>query len=133
MKIQDGLVTFRYRDRTDGDKCKQMTIYAQEFIRRFLLHVLPDSSMRIRHYGFLANRCKSKELARCCEIFGLSADPPEVPEETAQEKIMRLTGVDVSGCPRCRQDRMRRVLELPMLSVCVPRDSLLMPEVLDTS
>jgi len=132
-KVQDGLVTFRYRDRADGDKCKQMTICAQEFIRRFLLHVIPESYKRIRHFGLFANRCKSKDLARCREIFGLSADPPEVPEETAQEKILRLTGVDVLECPRCRQGRMRWVLELPMLSVYVPRDSPLMPEVLDTS
>ncbi|NIQ12004.1 MAG: IS91 family transposase [Gammaproteobacteria bacterium] len=133
VKVEDGLVTFRYRDRADGDDCKHMTITAQEFIRRFLLHVLPESFQRLRHFGLLANRCKSKDLARCREIFGLSADPPEVPEETAQEKILRLTGVDVSECPRCRQGRMRRVLELQMPSVCVPRDSPLMPEVLDTS
>jgi len=133
VKVEGSLVTFRYRDRADGDKCKHMTIDAQEFIRRFLLHVLPDSFQRIRHFGFLANRSKSKDLARCREIFGLSADPPEVPEETAQEKILRLTGVDVSECPRCRQGRMRWVLEMPMLSVCVPGDPPLMSEVLDTS
>ena len=133
VKVEDGLVTFWYRDRADGDKCKQMIICAQEFIRRFLLHVLPESFMRIRHYGFLANRCKSEDLARCREIFGLSADPPEVPAETTQEKILRLTGVDVTVCPCCKQGRMRRVSELIMLSVCVPRDSPLMPDVLDTS
>jgi hypothetical protein len=68
LKIEDGLVTFRYRDRTDADKCKQMTITAGEFIRRFLLHVLPDSYVRIRHYGFLANRCKKQDLVRCREL-----------------------------------------------------------------
>jgi len=133
VKAGDGLVTFRYKDRTNGDKCKQMTICAQEFIRRFLLHVLPDSYVRIRHYGFLANRCKREDMAKCRELLGLSADLPPVPEETAQEKMLRLTGVDVTECPRCKQGRMRRVIELPILAVCASRDSPLMPKVLDTS
>jgi len=132
-KVEDGLVTFRYRDRADGDKCKHLTIDAQEFIRRFLLHVLPDSFQRIRHFGFLANRCKSKNLARCRELLGLRFELPKVPEETLQEKILRLTGVDVTECPRCKQGRMRRVMELPILLACVSRSPPIMPEVLETS
>lgn len=92
VKAEDGLVTFRYRDRADGDKCKQLNLGADEFIRRFLLHVLPDSFVRIRHYGFLANRCKKRFLPRCRELLGFCPDPPEVPSETTQEKILRLTG-----------------------------------------
>lgn len=95
VKSENGLVTFRYRDRADGDKCKQLTVDADEFIRRFLLHVLPDSFVRIRHYGFLANRCKKQFLHRCRELLGLRPDPPEVPPETTQERMLRLTGVDV--------------------------------------
>jgi predicted Zn-ribbon and HTH transcriptional regulator len=133
VKVEDGLVTFRYRDRADNDRCKQITIAAQEFIRRFLLHVLPDSFMRIRHYGFLANRCKKDDLARCRELLGLSSEPPQIPEETMQEKMLRLTGVDVTECPRCKQGRMRRNIELPILAVCASIDSPLTPKVLDTS
>jgi hypothetical protein len=133
VKVEAGQVTFRYRDRSDGDKCKLMTIAAQEFIRRFLLHVIPDSYKRTRHFGFLANRCKKRDLVRCRELLGLCADLPPIPAETMQEKMLRLTGVDVTVCPCCKQGRMRRVSELPMLSVYVPRDSPLMPEVLDTS
>lgn len=133
VKIKDGRVTFRYRDRADGDKYKNMTIDAQEFIRRFLLHVLPDSFQRIRHFGFLANRCKKQELVRCRERLGLCAALPPIPAETMQEKMLRLTGVEVTVCPCCKQGRMRWVLELPMLSVCFSRDPPLMPEVLDTS
>jgi len=133
VKVEDGLVTFRYRDRTDGDKCKQMTISAQEFTRRFLLHVIPDSYKRIRHFGFLANRCKKRDLIRCRELLGLCSDLPPIPAETMQEKMLRLTGVDVTECPRCKQGRMRRVIELPILAVCASRDSPLMPKVLDTS
>jgi predicted Zn-ribbon and HTH transcriptional regulator len=133
LKIEDGFVTFRYRDRTDGDKCKQMTLNAEEFIRRFLLHVLPESLTRIRHYGFLANRCKKRLLPRCRELLGLCPDLPEVHSETTQERMLHLTGLDITECPRCKQGRMRRVAELPMLLVCIWRDLQVMPEILDTS
>jgi len=133
VKVEDGLVTFRYRDRTDGDKCKQMTISAPEFIRRFLLHVIPDSYKRIRHFGFLANRCKKRDLIRCRELLGLCTDLPPIPAETMQEKMLRLTGVDVTVCPCCKQGRMRRIAELPMLLVCVRPDLQVMPEIMDTS
>lgn len=132
-KVEDGLVTFRYRDRADGDKCKHMTIAAQEFIRRFLLHVLPDSYMRIRHYGFLANRCKKQNLARCRELLGLCPDLPEIPEQTAQEKMLQLTGVDVTECPCCKQGRMERVMELSIVSACMLRSPPIIQEVPDTS
>jgi hypothetical protein len=132
VKAGDGLVSFRYRDRTDNDRCKKITIAAQEFIRRFLLHVLPDSFMRIRHYGFLANRCKKQELVRCRELLGLCPNLPRIPTETMQEKMLRLTGVDVTVCPCCKQGHMRRVIELPILAVCASRDSPLMSKILNT-
>jgi hypothetical protein len=105
----------------------------QEFIRRFLLHVIPDSYKRIRHFGFLANRCKKQDLVRCRKLLGLCPDLTPIPAETMQKKMLRLTGVDVTVCPCCKQGRMRRVAKLPMLLVCVLRDSPLMPEILDTS
>ena len=100
VKIEDGFVTFNYRDRADGNKCKQQTINAQEFIRRFLLHVVPDSYKRVRHFGFLANRCKKQNLRKCRELLGLSPDAPASPEETLQEKMLRLTGIDIMECRR---------------------------------
>ena len=133
VKVENGFVTFSYRDRTDGDKRKHMTIAARAFIRRFLLHVLPDSFMRIRHYGFLANRCKKQDLARCRELFNLCPDLPEVPEQTAEEKMLQLTGRDVTLCPCCKQGRMKRIMELPNLLLAASRDSPIIPDVLDTS
>jgi len=114
VKVEDRLVTFQYRDRTLNDKCKQITISADEFIRRFLLHVIPDSYKRIRHFGFLANRCKKQDMVRCRELLGLCPDLPPIPAETMQEKMLRLTGVDVTVCPCCKQGRMRRVAGLPL-------------------
>src|SRR5439155_6845927 len=71
LQVQDGEVTLSYRDRKDSDRKKTMTLEAQEFIRRFLLHVLPEGFMRIRHFGFLANRAKKQSLAQCRKLLDL--------------------------------------------------------------
>jgi predicted Zn-ribbon and HTH transcriptional regulator len=113
--IEDGNVTFSYRDRSDGDTLKAMTVTAEEFIRRFLLHALPRSFMRIRHFGFLANRCKDRDLRRCRELLGL---PPEVLEPqpmTVGEELRALTGQDPAQCPACKTGVMSVVGELPPL------------------
>lgn len=78
LAVGHGCVTFSYRDRKDSSQQKTMTLDACEFIRRFLLHVLPSGLMRIRHFGFLANRWKAAQLVRCREI--LKATPPASPE-----------------------------------------------------
>jgi hypothetical protein len=78
LATEQGTVTFSYRDRNDSSQQKSMTLDACEFIRRFLLHVLPSGLMRIRHFGFLANRWKAAQLVRCREI--LKAKPPASPE-----------------------------------------------------
>jgi len=133
VNVDNGLVTFSYRDRSDGNKCKQMTIRAQQFIRRFLLHVLPDSFMRIRHYGFLANRCKKQDLARCREYLDLCPELPEIPEQTIQEKMLQLTGVDITVCPCCRKGRMKRIRELPSRLAVASRAPPIIPNVLNPS
>ncbi len=84
-----------------------------EFIRRFLLHVLPKGFVRIRHYGLLANRTRKKKIARCREL--LSAPVPEprpLKKEPVAEKLLRLTGVDIHRCPACRRGRMGVVAEI---------------------
>src|SRR5947209_6423426 len=67
---KNGEVTFTYRDRKDKDRLKSMPLDAQEFIRRFLLHVLPDGFMRLRHFGFLANRAKKHALLNVESSWG---------------------------------------------------------------
>jgi predicted Zn-ribbon and HTH transcriptional regulator len=133
VRVEDGLVTFNYRDRADGNKCKQQTMNTQELIRRFLLHVIPGSYKRVRHFGFLANRCKKQNLRRCRELLGLCPEPPVSPEETLQEKMLRLTGTDIMECPRCKQGRMKRVMELPILTRCASVDRPMVPEAFNTS
>src|SRR5208282_5305065 len=77
LNVVDGKVTFSYRDRRDGNHVKELTVSAAEFLRRFLLHVTPPGLCRMRHYGFLSNRCKQQQLPRCRELLG-QAPPPSV-------------------------------------------------------
>ena len=119
VNLEDGKVTFTYRDRKDNNKSKKLTLEATEFIRRFLLHVLPNGFMRIRQFGFLANRSKRKDLGRCRELMGLSPELPEIGEKTIHELMFELTGINISICPVCKKGRMRVVTKLPPLSTDV--------------
>jgi len=101
-----GRVTFAYRDRRDGNRKKEITLSADEFIRRFLLHVLPNSYMRIRHYGFLSNRNRKENIMRVKKLLGVSSCTEEKPEQNMEELILELTGKDISKCPRCKVGTM---------------------------
>jgi len=80
--MQDGKVTFRWKDYAHASKQRKMTLTAEEFIRRFLLHVLPKGLVRIRYYGWMANRCRRLNAQQCRAMLGaeampeLSATPP---------------------------------------------------------
>ncbi len=113
LSVHNGQVTFSYRDRTDGDRKKVMRLEAHEFIRRFLLHVLPDGFVRIRHFGFLSNRAKKHALPQCRRLLGLNPVLPEIPKKSPHELMLELTGVDLSRCPSCKQGTMLIVAELP--------------------
>jgi len=113
LAVQNGQVSFSYRDRRDKDRLKSMTLDAHEFIRRFLLHVLPDGFMRIRHFGFLANRTKKHFLPQCRKLLGLNPALPEIPKRSAQDLLRELTGIDLSRCPSCKLGTMIVVGELP--------------------
>ena len=106
--MEDGKVTFFWKDYTDGTR-KIMTLDATEFIRRFLLHVLPDGFVKIRYVGFLANRQRKACLETCREVLGVT-QPAEV-AETWEEHLLRLTGVDLRECPLCQGKMVRKVLE----------------------
>lgn len=113
VEVENGGVTFHYRDRKHNDTVKLMTLEADEFIRRFLLHVLPNGFMRIRHFGFLANRRKGKDLSRCRQLLGLSPQVPEPSKKTNQELMLELTGIAINRCPCCGKGTMRIITELP--------------------
>ncbi len=104
-------VAFRYRDRRDGDRRKAMTLPAQEFIQRFLMHVLPSGFMRIRHFGFLANRCKKAKLTRCRSLLNAPTEPPSV-ADAPTVVLQRITGVDPLACPACKQGTLTVIARL---------------------
>jgi hypothetical protein len=113
-------VSFHYRDRADHDREKVLTLPALEFIRRYLQHVLPTGFVRIRHYGLLANACRTESVARCRELIGPVADPtpPEPPAPEAwQDLLKRLTGRDVTRCPACATGHLVRVDLVPVIHV----------------
>jgi hypothetical protein len=102
VKLDDGQVSFRWRDYRHHHKVKVMTLAADEFIRRFLLHSLPGGFHRIRHYGFLANGHRAAKLALCRQFLAV---PPPAPTPTPpadyRERYRRLTGLSLEICPCC--------------------------------
>jgi hypothetical protein len=103
LDIDDGKVQFRWKDYRNGHRQKTMTLGADEFIRRFLLHVLPDGFQRIRYFGFLANRYRAEKLALCRQLMQMS--PPTATRKVGMDYRDRyevLTGVSLKTCPLCR-------------------------------
>jgi hypothetical protein len=112
--IANGKVTFTARNRKK-DKTYRITLEAPEFIRRFLLHILPPGFMKIRFYGFLSHTNKKQALALIrTELNQPHPEPTEEEaEETPTEKILRLTGLDIAHCPQCGGKLYRASLPLP--------------------
>jgi len=113
--IANGKVSFTYRDRSDDNKTKLMTLGVPEFIRRFLLHVLPQSYKKIRHFGFLASRCKKKYLAQIQTILNTKQKPSEPVKMDARTMFLHLTGVDLNKCPHCKHGTMCVSVQLPRM------------------
>jgi hypothetical protein len=112
-ELKDGQVSFAYKDYKDEQRHKEMTLSADEFLRRFLLHVLPDHFQRIRHYGLLGNRHRAENLARCRELLAMPAPIPPPPRDY-RERWQQLTGRDPLQCPKCQKGTMVRIALLPI-------------------
>ena len=95
-----------------ANKLKVMRLDAGEFIRRFLLHVLPRRFTRLRHYGLLANRGRARNLALCRTLLAQPAPKPREPE-TPQAMMLRLTGTDITVGRQCGYAALRRILLAP--------------------
>jgi hypothetical protein len=114
ISIKEGRVTFCYKDRKDDNRRKVMTLSVVEFIRRFLMHALPDRFMRIRHYGFLGNRSRTELLPRILEILGKdNAALIKRRDRHWYEVILRLTGTDPLVCPHCKKGKLQILEEIP--------------------
>jgi putative transposase/transposase-like zinc-binding protein len=108
LDIEGGQVQFRYKDYRDHSQQKTMTLSADEFIRRFLLHVLPEGFHRIRYYGFLGNRYRKEKLERCRQLLGM-VPLEEITGEALQDyrdRYEALTGSSLWQCPVCHRGRM---------------------------
>lgn len=108
VQLQDGKVTFRWKDYSHRNRQRLMTLDANEFIRRFLLHVLPSGFMRLRHYGFLGNRDRAQKLAQCRALLHQSdvIDPALQESQHWQARYEALTGDSLTVCPVCQEGRM---------------------------
>jgi hypothetical protein len=111
VAFQDGQVSFEWRDSRRGNKHEVMTLKAEEFIRRFLLHVLPRGLMRIRHYGVLGNRCRKVQLSACRALLG-QPEPIPRPTESVAELMRRLKGIDIDRCPHCQKGRLEVIMTI---------------------
>jgi len=132
VSCDDGKVRFKWRDNKDGAKLKVMELRAEEFIRRFLIHVLPPRFMKIRHYGLLGNRNKKEKVALCKELTNTpllasspnsaslstsntpqaDADPSDSQTQTtisAPALILKITGIDITKCQACGSGSLYKV------------------------
>jgi hypothetical protein len=129
VSLADGRVTFEWKDYSAGNQTKTMTLEAVEFIRRFLLHVLPSGFVHIRHFGFLANRNRKEKLALCRSLLAApqmvieaSADSSGRGDSTTEEELFR-------RCPACKTGRLIRIQVLTAAAcACLPA-----PTIADTS
>jgi len=115
-QLVNDAVTFSYRDRKDANALKMMTLPVDQFISRFLLHVLPDSFTRIRHFGFLANRRRKTTVAHVKKLLGAHAELMDnEPHPTTENLVRTLNGADITLCPRCKSGIMMVIKKLPKL------------------
>jgi Putative transposase/Transposase zinc-binding domain len=119
LDVKDGRVTFQYKDYARGGKRRAMELTADEFLRRFLQHVLPAGFVRVRSYGFLANRDRQEKLAACRELLGATASTTAVPPGAPSPAVPLGPGPVVTEvrcatvCPVCGVGRMVVIGELP--------------------
>jgi len=123
VACQNGHVHYRYRDRRDGDRLKTDVLPVEEFLHRFLQHVLPDHFLRIRHYGLLANCVKHQLLARCRPLLGARSPAADDQPHTAADWMHLLLGIDITRCPCCGATLYRQELRPSATSsaeTCLP-------------
>lgn len=119
LKLEHGQVTFSWRDYRHGQHRGLLTLTAEEFMRRFLLHTLPRGFQRLRHFGLLSNRTRVANLAHCRQLLGVAQLSPSslcAPQRDAAALFQTLTGDSLTRCPACRQGQLRRLETLGPLS-----------------
>jgi hypothetical protein len=122
LSVDNGNVTFLWKDYKHGAAKRPMTLAAPEFMRRFLLHVLPAGFQHIRSYGFLGNRYRESNLALCRQLLGMSTPTAEVadPPSDYRDLYERLTGKSLRDCPVCGRGHMLCIETFPAASLPRP-------------
>jgi hypothetical protein len=116
VALHERRVTFRWKDYAHGGRQRLMTLAATEFIRRFLLHVLPRGFMKIRHYGFLANRARTAKRDLCRRLLNMPSAPLPAADDVSQNQSVEAPdGEPLRRCPHCREGRLQVILRLPSL------------------
>jgi len=111
--FQNGKVIFTWKDRAQDNTIKEMALDATEFIRRFLLHVLPKRFKKIRYFGFLSPRYKKDNIKTIRELVQDDCWESVHPvDESLQDRMLRLTGINIKECPKCGKGRMARIFKL---------------------
>ena len=110
LEHKNGMVTFSYKDYKAAGVRKRMTLYTDEFIRRFFQHVLPCGFYKVRYFGFLAMRNMKSKLSVCFDLIGKTTFLPVLQGLNALEVWRNITGEDPLCCPRCKSGRLRPML-----------------------
>jgi hypothetical protein len=120
LAMDDGKVRFRWKDYRDGNRQKTMTLEGGEFIRRFLIHVLPDGFHRIRYFGFLGNCQRARRLAQCRALLGMAPPRSNDPPVDYRDRFEAITGRSLRECPHCRTGIMVVIDSIARFTVCQP-------------
>jgi hypothetical protein len=120
VSMEEGQVRFRWKDYRNGNRQKTMSLQAGEFIRRFLIHVLPDGFHRIRYYGFLGNCHRARKLDRCRELLRMAPAAPTDPPADYRDRYEALTGRALRQCQHCRTGIMVVIGCIERPGICQP-------------
>jgi hypothetical protein len=127
LSIADGRVSFEWKDYAGGHRSRTMTLDAVEFIRRFLLHILPAGFVRIRQFGFLANRARGKKLALCRALLAAPpAGPQKAPDAVAASENGHIGEEGRKRCPVCKTGHLIPIMVIPpvrLVALAPPPDS----------
>ena len=119
-KLENGRVSFTAKNRKK-QSTETVTITAVEFIRRFLLHSLPSGFVRIRYYGFLANRNRRTNLKVIRKLLKLPSQLVKT-QASLEEMVLQLTGIDITTCPCCNKGKMQLLAEIPSYRARAPNN-----------
>ncbi len=114
LSCENAVVSFKWRDSSNHHQSKTMALQVDEFLRRFLMHLLPSRFMRIRTFGFMANAQKGKRLPEILASLGQpDLEKKQKKRESTESLMQRITGIDITLCPYCKKGRLESVRTLP--------------------